>query len=165
MKNNDYTTIVSPIRKLRFAMAVMLLLVLIGMVGFMMLEEKKGITKTLSTVSYKSSPLLPNVKPVSELLSLTPEQDKVLKIYAAAFKTGRVVLGPPGMDPDKVKYLRVKLKELFDSKGYQALAKKVFGYWEDPVMGDDLVKLIADVAATPKADVDLMNELGKKYIK
>ncbi|MEE8194460.1 MAG: tripartite tricarboxylate transporter substrate-binding protein [Dehalococcoidales bacterium] len=130
-----------------------------------MLEAKKGNTKTLATVSYKTSPLLPGVKPVSELLNLTPEQDKVLQIYAAAFKTGRVILGPPGMDPDKVKYLRVKLKELFDSKGYQRLAGKVFGYWEDPVMGEDLVKLITAVAATPKADVDLMNELAKKYIK
>jgi len=131
----------------------------------MMREDKKGVTKTLATVSYSTSPLLPGVKPVSQLLKLAPDQERILKVYAAAFKSGRVLLGPPGMDPAKVQYLRTKIVELFKSKAYQGLAKTVFGYWEDPVVGSDLEKLVEEVQATPKADVDLMNRLAKKYIK
>ncbi|MBI2960704.1 MAG: hypothetical protein HYY28_10345 [Betaproteobacteria bacterium] len=128
-------------------------------------EVKKGVTKALATVAYVGSPLLPGVKPVSELLKLSPEQQRILKVYDAAFKSGRVLLGPPGMDPAKVEYLRKKIVELFKSKGYQAMAKTVFGYWEDPVVGKDLEKLIQELQAMPKADVDLMNRLAKKYIK
>lgn len=131
----------------------------------MMREDEKGVTKTLATVSYSTSPLLPGVKPVSQLLKLAPEQERILKVYAAAFKSGRVILGPPGMDPAKVQYLRTKIVELFKSKAYQALAKTVFGYWEDPLVGKDVEKLIEEVQATPKADVDLMNRLAKKFIK
>jgi len=131
----------------------------------MMREDNKGVTKTMATVSYSTSPLLPGVKPVSQLLKITPEQNRILKVYAAAFKSGRVLLGPPGMDPAKVQYLRTKIVELFKTKAYQALAQKVFGYWEDPIVGKDVEKLIEEVQATPKADVDLMNRLAKKYIK
>jgi tripartite-type tricarboxylate transporter receptor subunit TctC len=131
----------------------------------MMREDKKGVTKTLATVSYSTSPLLPGVKPVSQLLKLTPQQSRILKLYAAAFRSGRVLLGPPGMDPAKVQYLRTKIVELFKSKAYQGLAKSVFGYWEDPLIGKDVEKLIEEVQATPKADVELMNRLAKKYIK
>lgn len=131
----------------------------------MLREDKKGVTQTLATVSDRTSPLLPGVKPVSQLLKLTPKQQRILKLYAAAFKSGRVLLGPPGMDPAKVQYLRTKIVELFKSKAYQGLAKTVFGYWEDPMIGKDVEKLIEEVQATPKADVDLMNQLAAKYIK
>lgn len=128
-------------------------------------EVKKGVTKALTTVAYVTSPLLPGVKPVSQLLKLSPEQQRILKLYDAAFKSGRVLLGPPGMDPAKLEYLRTKIVQLFKSKGYQAMAKTVFGYWEDAVVGKDLEKLVAEVQTMPKADVELMNQLAKKYIK
>lgn len=130
-----------------------------------MKEVKKGVTKALATVAYTTSPLLPGVKPISQLLKLSPEQQRILKVYDTAFKSGRVILGPPGMDPAKVQYLRTKIVELFKSKSFQATANKVFGYWEDPVVGKDLEKLIAEVQATPKADVELMKQLAVKYIK
>jgi len=130
-----------------------------------MKEEKKGVTKALATVDYQASPLLPGVKPVSQQLKLTPEQDRILKLYASAFRTGRVLMGPPGMDPAKVEYLRTKTLELFRSKGYKVLANTVFGYWEEPMAGKDVEKLIAEVQATPKADVELMQQLAKKFIK
>jgi tripartite-type tricarboxylate transporter receptor subunit TctC len=128
-------------------------------------EVKKGVMKPLATVSYDATPLLPGVKPVTEQLTLNPEQKRLLNVYAAAFKTGRVILGPPGMDPAKVQYLRTKVAELFNSKGYKAMANNVFGYWEKPMLGPELEKLIKEVQATPKEDVDLMLRLEKKYIK
>ena len=131
----------------------------------MKLEQSKGIVKVLCTVADKTSPLLPGVEPLPTLLELNEEQQRMYKMYAANFKTGRVLMGPPGMDPAMVEYLRVKSLELFNSKGYQAVAKKVFGFWEDPVIGEDVDKMIADVAATSKADIEFMDNLHKKYMK
>ena len=132
----------------------------------MILEADKGIVKNLCTVTAgKISPLLPDVKPVGQLLTLNDEQKRVLKVYEAAFKTARVFCGPPGMDPAMLEYLRVKTIEMTKSKGYTRLAKSIFGYWEDPVVGKDLENVIKDVQATSKADVDLMNSLQKKYVK
>lgn len=128
-------------------------------------ENKKGTTKAMATIGYAASPLLPGVKPVNQQLKLTPEQERILKVYDIAFKTGRVILGPPGMDPAKVEYLRAKIKDLFYSPGYKATAEKVFGYWDEPVIGKDVEKLIAQVNALPKADVEEMNRLAKKYVK
>jgi tripartite-type tricarboxylate transporter receptor subunit TctC len=105
-------------------------------------EADKGNVKPMATVSDRTSPLLKKTKPVSELLDLNAQQRRVLDVYQAGFKAGRVLMGPPGMDPAKLAYLRETMKKMFDSVGYQRLAKKVFGYWDDPVMGEDLEKLV-----------------------
>jgi len=132
----------------------------------MKLEASKGIVKNLCTVTTdKTSPLLPGVEPVGKLLTLNAEQTRVLKTYEAAFKTGRVFLGPPGMDPAMVEYLRAKTKEMVASKGYTRLANKIFGFWDPPVMGADAAAIVKMVTEMPKADVDLMDSLQKKYVK
>jgi len=128
-------------------------------------EQDKGIVKNLCAVSNVAHPLVPEAKPVAELLQLTPDQLKIIKLYAAAFKSARPFIGPPGMDPAMVDYLRQGMKKIIEHKSYQAIAKKVFGYVDEPIIGEDLVKLIQDLAATPKADLDLFDSLHKKYIK
>ena len=69
------------------------------------------------------------------------------------------------MDPAKLKFLRDNAKKLFDSKSYRDLFQKTFAYWEDPVIGDDVVKMVNEAVAIPKADVDVLDSLAKKYIK
>jgi tripartite-type tricarboxylate transporter receptor subunit TctC len=131
----------------------------------MNLEKGKGTVKLICTVADKVSPLNPDVLPLPEQLDLNTDQQRMFRLYKSLFKTGRLVMGPPGMDQAKVDYLSAKLKVLFDSKPYQTVAKKVFGFWDDPVIGKDVVKMIAELAAISKADIDFMNGLHDKYIK
>ena len=129
-------------------------------------EQAKGNIKILCTISDQPCPLFPDVKPLPELLDISGEQQqRMFDLYKAIFKAGRVVMGPPGMDPAMVDYLREKMPELFNSKGYQALAKQVFGFWEDPVMGEAVRSMVVDVTKTSQADIEFMESLHERYIK
>ena len=131
----------------------------------MLKEAQKGIVKNLAAVATVAHPLVPEAKPIGQILKLTPDQQRMFNLYDAAFKSARVFMGPPGMDPAMVDYLQQGMKKMIATETYKSAAMKVMGFVDEPIIGQDLVKLIQGLAAIPKADVDLMNSLHKKWVK
>jgi tripartite-type tricarboxylate transporter receptor subunit TctC len=91
--------------------------------------------------------------PMSWELGRTPEEQQILKIVANATEVGKMILAPPGIPPDRVQVLR----RAFDAtmKDPEFLSELKANRVElDSMVGEELQKLVADLAATPPATVD-----------
>jgi tripartite-type tricarboxylate transporter receptor subunit TctC len=96
-------------------------------------------------------PDLPDV-PASWELGRNPEEQQILKIVANATEVGKMIMAPPGIPADRVQALR----RAFDAtmKDPEFIAElKANRIEQNPMLGEDLQKLVADLGATPPAVV------------
>ena len=133
--------------------------------GSIKAEVDKGFLKPIVYLGFIKSALFPDTPPISEVLTLTPEQEKLLKLYASAFKAGRVLLAPPGVPEDRVKFMQDGFAKMVELSGFQRHAKARYKVFEPPLLAKELTAVIQEVAATPEADVAKMNEIANKFIK
>ena len=111
------------------------------------LSEKK-IT-ILVQYALTRHPELPDV-PASWEFGRTPEEQQILKIVASATEVGKMIMAPPGIPADRVQALR----RAFDAtmKDPEFIAElKSNRIEQNPMLGEDLQKLVADLGATPPA--------------
>jgi tripartite-type tricarboxylate transporter receptor subunit TctC len=95
---------------------------------------------------------LPNV-PTSWELGLNPDEQQILKIVANATEVGKMIMAPPGMPGDRVQALR----RAFDStmRDSEFIAELKSNRIElNPMAGEDLQTLVAELGATPPAIVN-----------
>ena len=133
--------------------------------GSIKAEVDKGFLKPIANVGFVKSALFPDTPPISEVLTLTPEQEKLLNLYANAFKAGRVLLAPPGVPEDRLKFMQDSFAKMVELSGFQQHAKARYQVFEPPLLAKELTAVIQDVAATPEAEVARMGEIANKYIK
>ena len=114
------------------------------------LSEKK-ITM-LVQYALKRHPELPDI-PMSWELGRNPEEQQILKLVANAAEVGKMILAPPGIPADRVTALR----RAFDAtmKDPEFIAELAASRVElGPMAGEELQKLVADLAHVPPAMVD-----------
>jgi tripartite-type tricarboxylate transporter receptor subunit TctC len=114
------------------------------------LSEKR--VTVLVQYALSRHPELPDV-PMSWELGRTPEDQQILKVVANATEVGKMVLAPPGLPADRVQALR----RAFDAtmKDPDFVAELASNRVELGAMaGEDLQKLVRELAGTPRAMVD-----------
>jgi len=128
-------------------------------------EEGKGFVKGMFPVQNMRSSLYPDIAPLGEQLTLTPEQQKLIEIYTDAFKGSRCLFMSPGVSQDKIDYLRESFDKMMELKGFQRHAKARYQAFEKPFTGAETEVVIKKIVATPESDVAKLKELLDYYIK
>jgi tripartite-type tricarboxylate transporter receptor subunit TctC len=107
------------------------LAVMNGEVDALTISESSGIayssggkTKIVVAIARKRSALRPDVPTVYEMFKLTPEQKWWFDFRLAIKSVGRMVIGPPGMEADKLAYLQKVWKEILTDPAVIAEGKK-----------------------------------------
>jgi tripartite-type tricarboxylate transporter receptor subunit TctC len=109
------------------------------------LDEKK--MTVLTQLALQKHPELPNVPLITELAK-TDEQKQILRLIFARQVMGRPYLAPPGIPADRAAALRQAFMETMQDKDFLADADKA-QLEINPVGGEELQKLVAEVYATP----------------
>jgi tripartite-type tricarboxylate transporter receptor subunit TctC len=100
----------------------------------------------------KPNPKFSDVPFVLDLAS-TDEQKQALKFLYSSLTFGRPYVAPPGVPPERVAALRKAYMDMFRDKGFLADAEKQ-GYEINPISGEEMTSLIAELAKTPKHIID-----------
>jgi tripartite-type tricarboxylate transporter receptor subunit TctC len=119
------------------------------------LSERK--VNFLVQYSLRRHPELADV-PMSWELGRNPEEQQMLKVVANASEIGKMILAPPGIPADRVTALR----RAFDAtvKDPEFIEElKVNRVELDPLSGEELQKIVADLFATPAAMVDKIKSI------
>ncbi|MFC1907022.1 Bug family tripartite tricarboxylate transporter substrate binding protein [Chloroflexota bacterium] len=133
--------------------------------GSVKAEMDKGYVKPIVNIGFIKSDLYSDVPPLSDVMTLNPEQEKILGIYTNAFRTGKVLIAPPGVSADKVDFVRDSFDKIMELSGFQRHAKARYGTVGPPTSGKDVLVLIQKVTDISKADLDKLNELTELYVK
>ena len=104
----------------------------------------------LVQLSLAKHPDLPNV-PLALDFAKTDEQRQILKMILARNVMGRPYVAPPNLPADRVALLRKAFMDTMADKDFRTEADKL-QLEINPVSGEDVQKLVAEVYATP-ADV------------
>jgi tripartite-type tricarboxylate transporter receptor subunit TctC len=112
--------------------------------GAMVVEQKLHV---LLQLSLHKHPALPDVPLVVDLAS-TDEERQILTLIFARQLMGRPFLAPPGIPADRVEALRQAFMATMTDPEFVAEAEKA-QLEVNPVTGDELQKLVADIYRTP----------------
>ena len=112
--------------------------------GSWITEKKLNI---LVQLSLQKHPELPDVPLIIDLAK-TDEERQILKLIFARQVMGRPFLAPPGIPADRAEALRKAFMETLADPVFMADAEKA-QLEVNPVAGDDLQKLVAEVYRTP----------------
>lgn len=91
--------------------------------------------------------------PLAEALARTDDDRKVIRLVFSQGQFGRPYVLPPGVPPDRVAALRTAFLKALNDQGLRSEAEKM-QLDVDPLSGDDLQKVVADLYATPPRIVD-----------
>jgi tripartite-type tricarboxylate transporter receptor subunit TctC len=124
----------------------------------------KGVMKSrpIIVISSKKSDYFPDVPTIPEIVQLTPDQTKALKI-TNSLKSSKMFFAPPGMPGDKLEFLRRKFDEIMKLPEYQ---KKMKIRWKKLhiVNGEELTKFINKAVKVTKKDVAIVEQLVEKHM-
>jgi len=83
-----------------------------------------GKTKVIATIGNERSEFKPDIATVYEQFKLTPDQKWLMDFRLAIKDYGRVMVGPPGMPADRLKYLQNVWREILTDKAVMEEAAK-----------------------------------------
>jgi hypothetical protein len=117
------------------------------------LRDKK--INVLVQIGLAKSPDLPDAPLLMDLAK--NDQDRaMLKLLSAPTTVGRPLFTTPGAPPERVKALRDAFEATMTDPAFIAQAKKQ-NFDIDPVSGEDLQKIVAEIVASPKSLADRLN--------
>ena len=119
------------------------------------LKEKK--INILVQIGLTKAPDLQNV-PLLHDLAANPEDRAVLRLLSAPSVIGRPIFGPPGVPAERVKALRQAFDATMKDPAFIAELEKAQLELE-PVSGEELERLVNEIAATPKPVADRLAEI------
>jgi tripartite-type tricarboxylate transporter receptor subunit TctC len=121
------------------------------------LAEKK--INILAQVGLKKTPDLPDVPLLMDLVS-SPDDKAALKMLSAPTTIGRPIFTTPDVPADRVKALRAAFDAMLRDPAFLEDAKKAKLDIE-PVSGEELQRIVAEIIATPKPIADrLLKAVG-----
>jgi tripartite-type tricarboxylate transporter receptor subunit TctC len=123
-----------------------------------------GKTKVIAAIGNARSPFKPEIATVYEQFQLQPERKWYMDFRLSIKDYGRVMVAPPGIAPDRLKYLQQVWKEILTDPALLAEAEKVQRplSYEAP---EKLNKTIKDILESlpPEKIKDINEVLQKKY--
>jgi tripartite-type tricarboxylate transporter receptor subunit TctC len=111
----------------------------------------------LVQIGLTKAPDLPDV-PLLMDLAKNDDDRAVLKVLSAPTTIGRPVFTTPGVPEDRVKALRAAFDKMVRDPAFLDQAKKE-NLEINPVSGEELQRIVADIVATPKKIADRLNEI------
>jgi tripartite-type tricarboxylate transporter receptor subunit TctC len=90
---------------------------------------------------------LPNVPALVDL-ARNEDERKLLAMMVSGASIGRSIVSPPGQPADRVSTLRAAFRKTLEDKPFAAEMKK-FGLELDPLPGEELQKIIEEIAMLP----------------
>lgn len=111
----------------------------------------------LAQVGLKRASDLPNV-PLLQELTNNPQDQAALRLLSAPTAIGRPFFAPPGTPADRVKALRVAFDATMKDKAFLDEAEKG-GMDVNPVSGEELQKIVADIIDAPAAVKKRLGEM------
>lgn len=92
----------------------------------------------------------PEMKDIPTMIELgkTDDDKKVLRVVTSASEVGKAVFGPPGIPADRLAALRKAFDDTIKDPDFDADLKKL-GLTLDPLSGQDLATLVAEVGNMP----------------
>ena len=119
------------------------------------IRDKK--INVIAQVGLARAPDLPDVPLIIELAS--NEADRAaLRLLSAPSAVGRPYFTTPGVPAERVKALREAFDKMVKDTAFLDEAKKL-GLEINPVSGEELQKIVADIVDTPKQVADRLNEI------
>ena len=115
-------------------------------------EQK--LINILYTISLTRFSKIPDVPTVLELTDNVRDRN-ALKLIASTSTIGRAVMSTPGVPPERLEALRRAFDEMVKDPQFLADAK-TRNLGVDPMKGEDLQKIAADVASQPQDVIDAM---------
>jgi tripartite-type tricarboxylate transporter receptor subunit TctC len=123
-----------------------------------------GKTKVIAAIGNTRSPFKPEIATVYEQFQLPPERKWYMDFRLSIKDYGRVMVAPPGIAPDRLKYLQQVWKEILTDPALLAEADKAQRplSYEAP---EKLNKTIKDILESlpPEKIKDINEVLQKKY--
>jgi tripartite-type tricarboxylate transporter receptor subunit TctC len=123
-----------------------------------------GKTKVIAAIGNTRSPFKPEIATVYEQFQLQPERKWYMDFRLSIKDYGRVMVAPPGIAPDRLKYLQQVWKEILTDPALLAEAEKAQRplSYEAP---EKLNKTIKDILESlpPEKIKDINEVLQKKY--
>ncbi len=111
----------------------------------------------LVQIGLKKEEDLPNVPLLSDL-GASEEDRLVLRMLSAPVAIGRPVFTTPGVPEDRVKALRAAFDKTMQDPEFRAEAKKI-DLDINPVSGEELQKVVAEIVNAPKSAVDRLAKI------
>ncbi len=130
------------------------------------LEAKKGFLKPpFFVVDFVMTDWYPDIKPITEIAKLTPDQEKLLTLLTSSSGQGKAFYGPPGMSADKVRFCRDTWNKIMEDKTFLKNAKTLrYPVWVTPWTGEEVAKKAANVMAL-KESYGVLLDLVNSYVK
>ncbi len=97
----------------------------------------KGFIRPFVTLTFERTAWWPDTPAITELVTLTPEQEDILK-FLAALIGGKSFYAPPGVPADKLNYLRRTFDKIVSMKPFVRQAKGRWPVWATPLTGEQL---------------------------
>jgi tripartite-type tricarboxylate transporter receptor subunit TctC len=119
------------------------------------LTEKK--INILVQVGLNKAPDLPDVPLLTELAA-NEEDRAVLKLLSASAAVGRPIFTTPDAPRDRVKALRDAFNKMVKDPAFIEQAKKEH-FEIDPLSGEDLQKIVADIVKTPQPVAERLQKI------
>ena len=108
-------------------------------------------------IGLKKEPDLPDV-PLLVDLAKNEDDKAVLRLLSAPTTIGRPIFTSPGVPEERVKALRAAFDATMKDPEFLADAQKS-GFDINPVSGEELQKIVADIVATPKPIADRLQSI------
>lgn len=122
----------------------------------------KGLAKIPYVITLDRFRKLPDVPTVLELVDNARDRN-ALKLIASTSTVGRAFMSTPGVPPERIDILRRAFDAMLADPAFAAEAeKRRLGV--DPMRGEDLQKIIADVMGQPADVVERMNEVTRPQL-
>jgi tripartite-type tricarboxylate transporter receptor subunit TctC len=118
------------------------------------------LVNVIVQVGRAKHPDLQNVPMITEFLK-DPEHKAMWTVMTAVGTVGRPVVAPPGLPAELVKILRTGFTATMKDRDYRAEMEKSRRE-VDPVYGDEVQKILAEVAKVPKSTLVRLNEYIKR---
>jgi hypothetical protein len=111
----------------------------------------------LVQIGLKKAPDLADT-PLLMDLAKNDEDRAVLKLLSASTTIGRPIFTTPGVPDDRVKALRSAFDRMVRDPAFLEQARKE-NLEIDPVSGEEMQRIVADIVATPKQIADRLTEI------
>ena len=119
-------------------------------------QIKSGEMRVVLQAGLKPDPRFPGVPFVLDLAK-TDEQRQALRFLFSSMAFGRPFVMPPGTHPNRVAIMRKAFSEMFTDRDFLNDAARQ-GYDIQPTSGEDMTKLVGEIATTPD---DIVEKVAK----
>ena len=121
---------------------------------------RDGKVRILVQFGRERLPELPDVPAAPELAANDVDRD-MLRFFALKYDMAYTLITPPGVPPERLAALRAAFDATMKDPDYIAAAKKI-SLPVNPLSGDDVTKLIAQIQEAPQNIVDRMRSILDK---